>query len=71
MEKLKIVSSFFDPCFLYRKFNEILTLITGLATDDCISTCSTEYKTSEEIFTESFFTRKSTALPFRFVGTLI
>lgn len=66
-----MMAAFFDPYFLYRKLNGVLTGITGLATDDSISTGLPEYQKSEEMNTKSFITRKTAKLPFRFLGTLI
>lgn len=70
-EKLKMLAAFFEPCFLYRKVNGVLSGITGLATDDYISTGLPEYQHNEEKHTKQFITRKTAKLPFRFLGTLI
>lgn len=70
-EKLKMMSAFFYPCFLYRKINDVLTSITELATCDSISTDSSEYHTNEEFHTKQFIPHKTAKHPFCFLGTLL
>lgn len=66
-----MLAAFFDPCFLYRKVDGILTGIVELAADVSISTVLPEYQQTEKHHTKSFITRKTATLPLLFFGTLI
>ena len=67
-EKLKMMCSPFDPCFLFRKIEGNLKGVTGLASDDSINTGSSEYQRDEDKATKDCITHKNEVAQLRFLG---
>ena len=59
-----------DSYFLFKMENKNLTGITGLATNDSISTSFIKFESDEEQTNIRFKTRKNKSLRFVFLGSL-
>ena len=69
--KLNMKCSSFDHCFLYKFSNNVVTGVTGLASDDSINTGNREYAEAEEQATKNFITRKNEKSMLLFLGFVI
>lgn len=70
-QKLGMICSAIDPCFLYKTMKGKIHGVTGLASDDSINTGNSEYQQKESEATNNFITRKNAQTTLRFLGFTI